>query len=47
MTDQSKTAASRPRKPYASPILVKRDRLARITAADTRVSGIVTDGAIR
>jgi hypothetical protein len=45
MTDQSKTAASRPRKPYASPILVKRDRLAAITAAS--VSGIVTDGAIR
>jgi hypothetical protein len=47
MTDQSKTAASRPRKPYASPTLVKRDRLGRITAADTGISGIVTDGATR
>jgi hypothetical protein len=33
------------RKPYASPTLVRRDRLARITAE--RVSGIVTDTAPR
>jgi hypothetical protein len=32
--------AARPRKTYVRPTLVKRDKLAKITAADTVVTGI-------
>jgi hypothetical protein len=43
--DLSKTkSGDKPaRRPYASPTLVKRDKLGKVTAADTVTSGIVSD----